>query len=214
MALKRKSPKGNGGGSKVVSGILQDGAEVEARLVYVADLGLQERIYKGDVKPPAQQLALGFEIIGEIVELEDGDKIPKVMWTNPFNIFHELTDKGKELVYYKVFSPAAKAGEVADWEMALGMPCNITVSHFTNKENATYDNIGAITPIPKKYQDAVGQATIEPCIGDSEDEENPCTKALFGLAKYVWEKRIVDDEDNCGVYTPEPYQADGDDVPF
>lgn len=212
MALKRKSPKGNGGGS-VVSGVLPDGAEVESRLVYVADLGLQERVFKGEEKTPAQQISLGFEVIGETVELEDGEKKPKLMWLNPFNVFHELTDKGKELQYYKVFDPTAEPGEVADWEKVLGMPCNLIVKHNASKDGKVYDNIGAITPIPKKYQDAVGPATIEPCIGDSEDEENACTKALFGLARYVWEKRIIDD-DEYDERQQEPYGGDDDSVPF
>lgn len=209
--LKRKSPKSSGA-SKVVSGILQEGAEVEARLIYVADLGLQERNYKNEEKPPAQQLSLGFEAIGEFVELEDGTKIPKVMWTLPFYVYHELTDKGKELQYYKIFDPTAKAGEVADWEKVLLSPCSLTVGN-NSKDGVTYDNIAGIAPIPKKYQGKVGSATIEPCIGDSEDEENPCTKALFGLVKYVWDKRIVSDEEYNRIADKELY-GNGEDVPF
>ena len=41
--------------------------EHEARLIYVADCGMQLREYKGEVKPPAQQIALCFEVLGSTV---------------------------------------------------------------------------------------------------------------------------------------------------
>jgi len=44
--------------------------EYEARLIYVADCGLQLREYKGEVKSPAQQVALCFEVLGSTVTVD------------------------------------------------------------------------------------------------------------------------------------------------
>lgn len=201
MALKRRTTETEKSSSSSFTNLV-DGEQYEGRLVYVADLGLQEREYKGDVKPPCQQLSLGIEILGETVEI-DGDKLPRLMWTNPFNIFSSLTDKGKELEFYKVFEPSATVESFADWEGQLGKPCSVTVKH-TKKDDAVYDNIGALTTIPKKYQSAVPEGTIDTAIGDADDENNPATKALFGLAKWKYDQRI-DESGNS---------FDEDDMPF
>lgn len=217
MALRRRSNNGQGNGESnpVISGNLKEKHEYEGRLVYVADLGLQERSFKSEVKPPAQQVSLGFEIIGETVEYEDGTTKPKILWCIPFYIYHEMSDKGKELQYYKIFDPDAEPKTVADWEKVLGTPCTITVEHY-KKEDNVYDNIKSIAPIPKKYQDSVGESTIEPCIGDADEENNACNKALFGLARYVFDKRINDSEVELH-YDPRDTQEvsePSDDIPF
>ena len=167
--------------------------EYEGRLVYVADLGLQEREYKGEVKPPAQQVSLGIEILGVPVEVDGAEK-PRVLWTKPFNVFYSMNEKGNEMKYYKVFEPTATEGEVADWDKVLGKPCNVMVVQTNgkgDKSDNVYDNIDTLTPIPAKYQDAVAAATVaNPAVGDADDDVNPATAALYGLAKFVWDKRI------------------------
>jgi len=191
--LKRRTVNsGNNNTSSVVSGNLVDGQEYEGRLVYVADLGLQAREFKGEVKDPAQQLSLGIEIIGETVEFEDGSTKPKILWTSPFYIYSKMSDKGKEYFYYKVFEPTAQADSVPEWEEQLNKPCSVTIKH-ASKDGNTYDNIGSITPIPKKYQNSVGEAVTEPCIGDADDPNNEATKALFGLAKWAYDRRLNED---------------------
>jgi hypothetical protein len=54
----------------------------------------------------------------------------------------------------------------------------------------TPNNIDKLIPIPAKYRKDVGEARITPAIGDCDDESNPVTQALYGLAKFIWEKRI------------------------
>ena len=211
--FKRRSPKGGGGSSsKVVSDNLKNGEEYEARLVYVADLGLQERNFKGEEKPPAQQLALGLEILGEVVEWDDGTIKPKLLWTNPFYVYHEMSDKGKEYMYYKIFSPSAEPETVADWESVLGESCNVVIKHGESKGNI-YDNIAGIMSISKKYKSGVAEATIEPCLGDADDESNPATKSLYGLTKWVLDKRL--NEESLEDYSDEPREEyKEEDIPF
>ncbi len=190
---------------------LVEGQEYEGRLVYVADLGLHERIFGKEVKSPCQKIALGIEIIGETVELDD-KTVPRLLWVKPFNIFFQLTDKGKEIEYYKIFEPGAKADTVADWDEQLGKPVSVLISHH-KKDDKCYDNIASLAGIPVKYQADIPPATIDPCIGDSDHAENECTKALYGLSKWMYEQRI---DDNTAK-KPSPVAAafdPEDDLPF
>lgn len=160
--------------------------EYEGRLCYVADLGLQERNYKGDEKPPCQQIALGIEILGS-----DNNGEPRYLWTRSFNIFSKMDEKSVEYKMFKVFNTNAKPDTVADWDKVLGEPCSVTVVSVKSKDGSTeYDNILDITPIPSKYRDGIAEGRITPCIGDCEDESNPATQALYGLAKFIWAKRL------------------------
>jgi flavodoxin len=179
---------------------------------------LQEREYKGEVKDPAQQISLGLEILGETVEI-DGKETPRLLWTKPANIFWQLTEKGNELALYKVFNPAAEPDTEADWDAQLGKPCNIVISHTKGKgenKDKVYDNIATLTPIPIKYQKGVAAATMTPCIGDADDEDNEATKALYGLSHYIWAKRIDEssEEDDDLPSNQQDDDLDDEEVPF
>ena len=166
--------------------------EYEGRLIYVADLGLQERSYKGEEKPPAQQISLGIELLGQTVEF-DGETKPRLMWTKSFNIFSTMNEKGKEYMYYSVFNPKAEVDTVADWDKVLGEPCSVTVRHRQGKgeyADSVFDEISSLAPIPSKYRASVPEAELKPCVGDAEDPDNAATKALYGLSKYIWNKRL------------------------
>lgn len=162
--------------------------EYEGRLVYIGDLGLQERNYKGEEKPPCQQITLGIEIIGS-----DNNGEPRFLWTRPFNIFYKMSDKSVEYKMYKVFNQNAQPDTVADWDAVMGEPCTVVVQTVKSKDGSTeYDNVSDILPIPAKYRKDVGPARITPVIGDCDDDSNPATAALYGLAKFIWDKRITD----------------------
>jgi len=204
MALARRteSTGSSSGGSDIPN---LEAGEHEGRLVYVADLGLQKQEYKGEVKPDAQQIALGIEIVGQTIEL-DGKEVPRYLWTKPFNIFATLTPKGNELKMFSVFDPSANEGELPDWEAQLGKPCSVVVEHV-HKDDNVYDNIKSVLSIPAKYQDGVEAASLSPAIGDSDEADNVVNKALFGLAKYVFDKRVQ--ADNEDVQSGGPTEDDG-----
>lgn len=160
--------------------------EYEGRLVYIGDLGLQERNFKGEEKPPCQQICLGLEIIGS-----DNNGEPRFLWSRPFNIFSKMSDLSVEYKMYKVFNPNAKPDTVADWDAVMGEPCMVHVVATKSRDGtAEYDNVGDITPIPAKFKAGIGAARITPCIGDSNDESNPATQALYGLAKFIFDKKL------------------------
>ena len=189
MAINRVSPQAEKSTSTIEYTNVAEG-EHEGRLVYVADLGLQERNFAGEEKPPAQQLSLGIELVGQEQTLSDGGTLPRILWSKPFNIFQTMNERGNEYKYYKMFVPTARDGEVADWDKVLGMPINVVVSHSKSGDR-TYDNISSMSAIPTKYQSQVtAAATTEMAVGDAEDENNVATKAMFGLVKYLHDKRV------------------------
>jgi len=173
--------------------------DYDARLVYVADLGLQVNEFKGEFKGNFQQISLGIEVIGEVVEDEEGELHPRILFTKPFFIYDNLTERGTELKFYKLFVPKADEGDVPDWDAQLGKAISVSVVHVQGKgenKDKTYDNIAGLSKIPKKYIDDVGDAVAEVGIGDADDADNFVTKGLYGLPKYVLDKRIVNESDD------------------
>ena len=187
-----------------------EAGEHEGRLRYVADLGLHTNEYKGEVKPNVQKLALGIEIVGETK--------PRLLWTSAFNIFYQMTEKGKELQFYKVFDTSATEGVIADWDAVIDEPCNVTVVHVQGKgENSdrTYDNISSISPIPSKYKAAVAEGLVtDGCTGDVEDENNPAQAATFGLPAWFITNRISVKPMKEAPVEPEREEMFDDAVPF
>lgn len=167
--------------------------EHEGRLRYVADLGLHVNEYMGEVKPNVQKLCLGIEIVGETVTI-DGEVKPRLLWSNSFNIFHQMTERGKEIQFYKVFDASATEGVIADWDSQIDQPCNVTVVQAKGKgdnSDKTYDNIESLSPIPSKYKSGIEKGLItDGCTGDVEDPKNPAQAAMFGLPAWLVEQRI------------------------
>lgn len=198
MAIKRQAPAQESNNNE----LLPEG-EYEGRLAYVADLGLLKREFAGEVKPPAQQIALGIEILGKTRTFEEVES-PLILWNNGFNIFSTLNNLGTELKLYKVFNTKAKEGEVADWDSVLGTPCNVNVIHNASGE---YANIDSLQPIPTKHHATVEpMATSDSCTGDIGDENNPAQKALYGLPRWKIENLSVngvsgDTDGDDGDYT-------------
>jgi len=210
MAIQRKSAQTESSSDF----INMKPGEYDARLVYVADLGLQERNYQGEDKTPAQQLALGVEIIGETTTI-DNVEVPRLLWVRPFNIFYTMSDKGKELEYYKVFNSAAKPDTVADWDGVIGAPCAVTIDNVPAKDGKIYDKIINLTAIPVKYQDNVEPSLFtDGCTGDSEDENNPAQKAMYGLPKHVHAKRILEGDEAEAAPVATVHESFDEDCPF
>lgn len=209
--MQRASKPVGGSGSNTDVELLDVG-EYEGRLVYVADLGMHKKEYKGDYKGDFTMISLGVEVLGKTVSWEDDDGVthtrPMVMWTKPCYVYDTLTEKGIEYQLYSVFDPSAEEGEIPAWEKQLGKPCNINVTHKAGSGDhagKVYANIGSLTPIPLKYQGSVPAAeTVEMGLGDSLEENNHVNKALYGLPRWLFDNRITD--------SSSPMQDD--DVPY
>lgn len=188
--------------------------EYEGRLVYVADLGMQERNYAGEEKPPCQQISLCVEVLDNTVTI-DGKEAPRILWTKPFNIFRTMSGLGKELEYYKAFKPSAEEGQVADWESALGMPCTVVIKN-KQVQDKVYDEVAGLAPIPAKYRDSVSKSSFtDQCLAGAEDSDSPAIKSLFGLAKYIHEKRITEsNKPELKAVKSDAHEEFDDDIPF
>jgi len=169
----------------------------EGRLVYVADLGLQEKSYAGEFQGNFQQLSLGIEIIGAGKEDKEGVLQPRILWTRPFWAYENgFTEKGTELELYSIFDESAGVESDADWEAQLDKVCSVNVENVNGtgeNKSKVYDNIKSLDKIPEKYQEGVGASTVQCGIGDSEDKSNLVTSSLFGLPKFVHAKRIIEE---------------------
>jgi len=213
MALQRREatnvPKTDNDFEELPWGNLEAG-DHEGRLVFVADLGLQVKEYKKEYKGEYQQISLGIEIVGQYVENEDGDEIPRILTTKPFYIYSTMGEKSVEWKFYSMFEPKAVVDSVPDWEAQLGKPISVTVKNVAGKgdnKDKIYDNIDNLSKIPVKYQDDVEDALFEFGIGDADDPENRITKGLFGLAKYVLDKRIKPEVGEEEEEAPKPKKA-------
>ena len=218
--IKQGKEQGQGSADKDYDNI--EAGEHDARLVYVANLGMHPNEYRGEKKADVQKLALGVEIVDSSVTIE-GKEEPRLLWVNPINVYYSLTEKGKELLMYKIFNPSAKEGEEADWDSVLGSPCAVTIANIKGKgENSdkVYDNITNVVAIPKKYQKDVSPARItDMSTAGEENMEAGAMKALFGLAKWQFDQRLGEEEDSPEP-TPKkaavnnPHDDYEDDIPF
>lgn len=195
---RREATEVVGGGDNIYNWENLTPGDHEGRLAYIADLGLQAREFKNEFKGNFQQISLGIEIVGKGMEVTEDEVTrmePRILWTKPFYIYSSMDSKGKEFEYYALFDTSAEVDTIPDWEAQLGKPISVhveTVKGTGKNKDHTYDNVKSIARIPEAYQAGVGELSVTPCIGDSDDPENVVTKGLFGLPKHVFDKRVKD----------------------
>ena len=109
-------------------------------------------------------------------------------------------------------------GQVADWDSALGKPCNVLVKNVAGKgENASrlYDNIDSISSIPTKYQSDVAASVVtDMAVGDADDDNNPAQRAMFGLPRYIFDRRIKGGNNGAEAKAVEGSEDFEDAIPF
>mgnify|MGYP003389160486 FL=1 len=189
MGFERLAVQTSGGDQLTYTNL--DAGEYEARLIYVADLGLQNRQpFKGEEKKPCQQITLCFEVLGSTVEI-NGEVKPRTLWMNPTNIFSSMGSMGNELPLYRAFVPSAKEDSVPNWEEQLGKPVTLNITHNVSN-GRTFDKIASVAAIPMKYQDKVAQAiTTDFSVGGCEELDSPAIQNLRGFLKTNHENRIT-----------------------
>lgn len=120
------------------------------RLAGVIDLGLQaQRPFKGEDKPPAQEIGLTYELVDEFMKDEDGqDQLDKPRWLTEMIAFYPLSsEKATSTKRYNVFDPTQVDG--GDWVKQINKPVNVTVVLNAKKETV-YENIGGISAMRPK----------------------------------------------------------------
>lgn len=203
MAIKRTAQQSNTMTEQLAEG------KYKARLVYVADLGIQKSEWQGEDNS-GQEISLGLEILGETRDIgTDGNEeiVPNVMFMRGFKIYQAMTERGNEYKRYKAFNPDAKDGEVADWDAVLGTPVMATLKH--NKGG--YAEIVDLAGIPEEFQAGIDpMLTTDQCTGDVGDESNPAQKATWGLARWCIDNNQVVPEEEPQQHAEEA--GGGDDI--
>ena len=79
MALNTKEKKFEGGNNRVEQEPM-DAGTYPARIVQVLDMGVQEQQpFKGEPKPPVQELMVTYEFADEFIKDEEGNDVEKVV---------------------------------------------------------------------------------------------------------------------------------------
>ena len=93
------------------------------RVVQVIDYGLQPQSYNGEVKDPANEIGLTYELVDEFCVAEDGTvQEDKPRWISESFPLHSLkAEKAKSTQRYKILDPSGKfGGEFLD---LINAPC-------------------------------------------------------------------------------------------
>jgi hypothetical protein len=123
------------------------------RLVQVISLGLQpQRPFKGEEKPPKQEIMLTYEFLDEFLKDEDGKELEdKPRWlseTLPLNNLEN--DRANSTKRYYAFDPSEDAK--GDWTELVGTPAMATVVLNASRKdpNKIFENIASVSTMRAK----------------------------------------------------------------
>lgn len=130
------------------------------------DLGEQ---YSAQFEKYSDQIAIGWEIIGETITV-DGEEIPRSFFNTYNKSLNQKAKLRKDLVSWrgKEFS----ADELKEFNLRniVGIPCMIQIIHKKSADGTrTYANLGSVTKIPKGFPVPKGQ--LKPVIYDIESDD-------------------------------------------
>lgn len=122
-----------------------------ARVVRVIDLGLQtQRPYKGQEKPPVNQISVTYELVTEFLKDEDGNDMedkPRFV-SETLSLYPLSNEKAKSTQRMTGIDPSGELD--GDWGQATGRACTVTIVQNVSKSNGkTYANVGSVTPAMK-----------------------------------------------------------------
>ena len=151
MALNASKLPKTGGNRKPVDPL--EPGTYPARVVQIITLGLQEQQpYKGEPKPPVQELYVTYELLDEFMKDEEGnDILDKPRWLSENFGFHSLdSDLAKSTKRYFALDPEKEHG--GDWAALLGAPCMVTVIQKPSKKDPEiiYNNITGVSSMRAK----------------------------------------------------------------
>lgn len=141
MALNAKSAGNNE--NRTIQKNLEPG-NYPARVVQILDLGLQpQRAFKGDPKPPMQEIGLTYELVDEFMKDEDGnDIVDKPRWISEQIPLHNLrADLAKSTKRYNALDP--NGVHEGDFSALVDIPCLVTIVNNPSGDKI-YDNVAAV----------------------------------------------------------------------
>ncbi len=149
----------NAGGSGGSSAPVLEPATYPARLVVVADLGLQpQRPWQGEEKPPAYEILTTYELVDEFMEDEDGEPIlDKPRWlSESFPLYPLSSERATSTKRYSALDPAG-IGE-GDWGELINIPCLVTTVNNPGSgkhKGKTFVNIANVAAMRSKDRENV-----------------------------------------------------------
>lgn len=151
-----------------------DASNYPAYVVTLATLGEHnQRPYKGAEKPPAKELLLQFEVIGQSIETEEGDELPKLL-TDRVKFIGG--DNAKLTKYLKAIDPTGE--DTTNHTNVTGLTgklCSIEVSKNESTKN------------PGTFVNYINGVSGKPNIPGWVAPEIRSTPAVFNFYEPDWE---------------------------
>lgn len=196
-----------------------------ARVVLIADLGLQEqRPFKGEAKEPAYEILLTYELLDEFMKDEEGkDLTDKPRWqSESFALYGLSSERAKSTKRYISLDPDMRYG--GDWAKLIDTPCMLTlVENAGQGKNAgkTFTNIANVAAMRPKDALRAPSLVNEAILFDLD---NPSVEAFKALPAWI-QKKIVNNLEfkgsklagllaNNPVEVDEPEVEDTEENPF
>lgn len=152
MSLNAKKVAGGNSDSKFKRAEPLEAGSYPARVVQILDLGVQpQRPFKGETKPPCQEINITYELADEFMKDEEGNDIEdKPRWVSEMiPLFNLKAERAKSTQRYKALDPNDDFD--GDFTQLVGLPCNVTIVQSVSKTNGnTYNNVAGITSMREK----------------------------------------------------------------
>lgn len=191
MALNAREKKFEGN-KRVDQEALESGT-YPARLVQVLDMGVQEQQpFKGEPKPPVQELMVTYEFADEFIKDEDGNDVEdKPRWLSETFPLHPLdSDLAKSTKRYYSLDPNVEYE--GDWTQLIGSPVMVTVVNNPGKgKNAgkVFNNIASTSAMRKKEADKMPELKNPGKVLDLDDADT--ADILLTLPEWI-QKKVKD----------------------
>ena len=150
MSLNVKTIKSE---SKFVRPAALEAGTYPAAPVQVLGMGLQEqRPFKGEAKPPKQEVMITYEMSDEFLLDEEGNEdLTKPRWVSEDFTLNSLdVDLATSTKRYNAIDPTDKYG--GDFSKLVGVPCLVVLSASPSKKDpdVVYNNVTAVNPMRAK----------------------------------------------------------------
>lgn len=200
--------------TKVTAGFVREPApegKTVARLVGYVDLGKQaQRPYKGQPKPPAEEVRLTFELLSpkhiKEIEVEGGEK-KKIANRVTFTIAKKFSDKAK---FKKLFSKMDYGRGIKHMSQMIGDPFIVTVVHKKvekeGQEPRIYENL---------YDDSGAWLIEAPVITDPLSGDStavPVPEAIGPYQAFFWNNPTQEMWDSLFIDGTRTVKRDGKEV--
>jgi hypothetical protein len=178
-----------------------DTATYPGRVLQIVDLGLQAQPdFKGQSKPPAQELLVVYELSDEFLQDEDGNndiEKPRVI-SERLRVYSLSQEKAKSTQRYFALDPDNKCG--GDFGELVGVPVNITIIQNPSKDGRVFNNVAGIAPMRAKDIEKLPELVNPPVVYDLDAHDEEMWEQVYPWVKEIIKKRlnvnVGDNEDN------------------